>query len=163
MLIDWHCLWWACGGSSVFIDAYLFEAHCMSYVMTFSPSMYSFEIEIVYLWDHSECSRTKRGYHLSFLPIQNRCHASGQILSLVISHSFLLYCLDFGFSGQWSGWRNCFWQSWLLTMALQPHSLPFHTQVMILVGSYRFFNCTSTSVDGCYLYNIIHNSTSQWD
>ena len=42
----------------------------------------------------------KGGYHLSFYQSENRCHVSGQILSLATSHSFLPHSLDFGFSSQ---------------------------------------------------------------
>ena len=49
----------------------------------------------------------------------------------------------------------------LLTMTLQPCSLLFNVQDMIIVGSSGFFNHASTSVDGCYLYIIIHYGMSQ--
>ena len=100
---------------------------------------------------------SKRGYH------ENRWHASGQIQSLMTSHLFFLLSLDFGCSGQWSGWRNCLWQNWLLTMTVKPWSLLFHAQVMILIVSYRFLNHASASVDRGNLYIIIHNSLSWWD
>ena len=93
---------------------------------------------------------------------KNRHHASGQIL--VLQSGFVLNAFPgHWFGGQWPGWRNSFWQSWLLQMTLWPHSLPFQAQVMILVGSYWFFNCASISVDGWYLYIIIHNNMSWWD
>ena len=49
------------------------------------------------------------------------------------------------------------------TVTLWPCSLLFNVQVMILVGSSGFFTCASTSVDGCYLYIIIHYGMSQRD
>ena len=75
----------------------------------------------------------------------------------------LLHSQDFGFRGYWSGYRNPFSQSRLLTVTLQPCSLLFNVQVMILAGSSRFFNLASTSVDGCYLYIMIHYGMSQRD
>ena len=75
----------------------------------------------------------------------------------------LLHSQDFGFRGQRSSYRNSFCQSRLLTMTLQPFSFPFNVQIMILAGSYGFFNLASTSVDGCYLYIIIHYGMSQRD
>ena len=49
-----------------------------------------------------------------------KCHVRGPILCLTTSHSFLSHSLDVGFSfgDQWSGWKNCFWQDWLLTMTI---------------------------------------------
>ena len=41
-------------------------------------------------------------------------------------------------------------------MNLWPCSLSFNAQVMILVGSSGFINHASASVDGRYLYVIIH-------
>ena len=57
---------------------------------------------------------------------------------------FVLHCSwDFGFRGQWSRsrYRNSFWQSRLLTMTLQPCSLLFNAQVMILQGVMGFQPC----------------------
>ena len=75
----------------------------------------------------------------------------------------LLHSQDFSFRGQWSGYRNSFCQSRLLTMTLQPFSLLFNVQVMILVWSFGLFSPVSMSVDGCYLYIIIHYGMSQRD
>ena len=56
---------------------------------------------IAYSRGHSECYGIKKGYHLSFLiNLKSRCHASGKILSLTMSHSFLLHSLNFGFVAQ---------------------------------------------------------------
>ena len=88
---------------------------------------------------------------------ESRCLASGQILSLATSHLTLHHSLDFGFGGKSSGCRNCFWQDWLAC------SLLFNVQDMILLGSCRFLNRASTSLDGCCLYIIIHNGMSLWD
>ena len=97
-----------------------------------------------------------------FFQSESRWHASGQTLSLTMSHLVLLQSLDFGASSQWSSCRNCFQQDWLLTMTLWPCSLLFVAQDIILVGSHRFLNHASTFADGCCLY-IIHNGMSQWD
>ena len=75
----------------------------------------------------------------------------------------LLHSWDFGFRGQWSGYRNSFCQSKLPTITLWPGSILFNVQVMILVGYSGFINLASTSVDGCYLYIIIHYGMSQRD
>ena len=129
----------------------------------FGPNVCSYEIKLSIYEIIMTDEGSKGGYHLSFYQSKNRCHVSGQILSLTTSHLFLLHSQDCGFSGQWSGWRNYFWQSWLLTMTFQSQNNLFHMQVMIQMRSYKFFNCAFTSVDGCYLYIIIQNSMSQWD
>ena len=72
----------------------------------------------------------------------------------------LWHSLDFGFRGQWSIYRNSFWQSRLLTMTIWPCSFSFNVQVMILMGSSEFFNCASASEDRCYFYIIIHYGMS---
>ena len=134
----------------------------MPHVRTFGPSVYFSELKLPIYKIILSAQGSKRGYHLSFYQSQNRCHVSGQILSL--SQLFILIAFPrFWFYGQWSSWGNCFWVNGLLTMTLWPHSLPFHVQVMILMDSYGFFNQASTSVVGCYLYIIIHNSMSWWD
>ena len=48
-------------------------------------------------------------------------------------------------------------------MTIWPFNLPFNAQVMIPVGSYGFFNPAFISVDGCYLYVIVHYGMSQRD
>ena len=73
----------------------------------------------------------------------------------------LMHSWDLGFRGQWSGYRNSFCQSRLLTVTLWPCSLMFNVQVMILAGSSGFFNSAYMSVDRCCLYIIIHYGTSQ--
>ena len=75
----------------------------------------------------------------------------------------LLYSQDSGFRGQLSRYRNSFCQSRLLMMTLWPFILPFNVQVMIPVGLSWFLNLASTSVDGCYLYIIIHYGISKRD
>ena len=75
----------------------------------------------------------------------------------------LLQYQNFDFRAQWSGYQNSFCQSRLLTATHQPCSLSLNVQVMILAGSSWFFNHASTSVDGCYLYIIIHYGMSQGD
>ena len=75
----------------------------------------------------------------------------------------LLHSWDFGFRGQWSSYKNSFCQSRLLTVTPWPCSLLFNAQVIILAGSSGFINLASTSVDGCYLYLIIHYGMSQRD
>ena len=72
----------------------------------------------------------------------------------------LLHSWDLGFRDQWCGYRNSFCQGRLLTVTLQPCSLPFNVQVMILAGSSGFINLACASVDGCYLYIIIHYGMS---
>ena len=71
--------------------------------------------------------------------------------------------LHYYIRGQWSGYRNLFWQCRLLTVTVWPCSLSFKVQVMILVGSSVFFNHTSASLDGCCLYIIIHYGILWWD
>ena len=75
----------------------------------------------------------------------------------------LLLSWDFGCRGQWSSYRNSFCQSRMLTVTLWTCSFLFNVQVMILVGSYGFFDHASTSVDGWYLYIIIHYGMLQRD
>ena len=116
--------------------------------------LHFFELKIGWLWDHSGSLRIKG---LSFVLMSIWHHVSGQILSVSIGHASYLHSLDFGLGGQWSDWRNCFWQKQLLTMTSWPCSFSFHAQVMILTGSYRVFHLASTSIDGCCLYIIIHN------
>ena len=48
-------------------------------------------------------------------------------------------------------------------MTLWPFILSFNEQVMIPAGSHGLFSLASTSVDGCYLYIIIHYGMSQRD
>ena len=48
-------------------------------------------------------------------------------------------------------------------MNLQPCTLSFNMKAMIPVGYSGFFNCASMSVDGCYLYIIIHYGMSCGD
>ena len=81
----------------------------------------------------------------------------------IINPFELLCSWDFGFWGQGSGYRNSFCQSRLLRVTLQPCILQFYVQVMILVGSSGLFNHVSASVDGCYLYIIIHYGMLQRD
>ena len=109
--------------------------------MTFRPSVYSFEIEFGYLQDHSDCSRIKKGLSCALLPIQNRCHAGCQILSLRISHLFQLCSLDFGLVANDLAEGIAFDKNWLITMTLWPCSLPFHVQVQIRVGLTGFQPC----------------------
>ena len=63
---------------------------------------------------------------------------------------------DFGFRGQCSSYRNSFCQSRLLTVTLWLCSLPFNVQVIGCLGSSGLIKLSSMSVDGCYLYIIIH-------
>ena len=48
-------------------------------------------------------------------------------------------------------------------MTLWPFSLSLNAQVMIPTGSYGLFTLASVSVDGYYLYIIIHYGMSQRD
>ena len=101
---------------------------------------------------------SKGGYHLSF-------YLSCVMWSDLNSYNWpfiLITYPDFGFGGQWSSCRKCFWQNQLLTVTLWPHSFSYPVQVMILMGSYWVFNLASTSVDGCCLYIIINNGMSWW-
>ena len=82
--------------------------------------------------------------------------ATGPNLSLTC----LSCSLNFG-GIQWSWCWNCFWLYLLLMLTLCPCRFPFHTQDIILARSYyRLSNLAVTSVDGCCLYIIIHNSIS---
>ena len=154
--------WWAHGWLSAVIDTCplwsVMHAMCYNWVLICVLLKL-----IVYSRDHSKCCGIKGDIICPYYQFESRCHASGQILSLKMSHLALPHSLNFDFGGQWSGCRNCFWQDQLLTMTLCPCSLLLNVQDMILVGSYRFLNCTSTSVDGCCLYIIIHNGMSWWD
>ena len=86
--------------------------------------------------------------------------ATGPNLSRTTDHVFLLCFLDFG-GIQWSGCRNCFRLYLLLLFTLHPCRFLFHMQDMILMRSYyRLSSLAVTSVDGCCLYIIIHNSIS---
>ena len=95
--------------------------------------------------------------------IQKYLSCTGQIPSLTMNHICLLHSLDFGFRGQWSGYRDSFWKVRLLTMTIQPCILSFNVQDMTLVGPSGFFKHASASVDGCCLYIIIHYGMLQWD
>ena len=118
---------------------------------------------------------------IDFLTLQNNCHALVIRDRVTRMHSLniwkgcwrgtvqvalsgqmaykkpfeLLHSWDFGFRGQWSGYRNSFCQRKLLTMTLWPFILSFNVQFRIPEGSYWLFSFPSTSVDGCYLYIII--------
>ena len=86
--------------------------------------------------------------------------ASGPNLNLSTDHMFLLHSLDVGHI-QWSRCRNCSRLNLLLLLTFCPCRFPFHMQVMILTRSYyRLSSFVIASVDGCYLYIIIHNSIS---
>ena len=52
----------------------------------FGPSMCFFEIELPIYEIIVSAEGSKWGYHLSFYQSKNRCHASGQILSLTTNH-----------------------------------------------------------------------------
>ena len=83
---------------------------------------------------------------------------TGPNLSLTTDHMCLLHSLDFGCI-QWSRCRNCFCLCLLLLLTFHLCRLQFHMQVMILVRSYyRLSSLAITSVDGCCLNIIIHNS-----
>ena len=87
--------------------------------------------------------------------------AAGPNLSLTTDHMCLSCSLDCGGCIQWSGCRNCFWLCLLLLLTLHWCRFPFHMQDMILTRSYcRVSSLAITSVDGCCLYIIIHNSIS---
>ena len=83
--------------------------------------------------------------------------ATGPNLSLTTDHMFLLCSLDFGHI-QWSGCRNCLdcicCLCWLSVHA-GSHSI---WRLWFSQGLTIGFQSTITSVDGCCLYIIIHNS-----
>ena len=85
---------------------------------------------------------------------------AGPILSLTKNYVWSLHSLDFGFCIQWSWFRSCILWCLLLLLTLCPCRFPFHRQVMILMRSYNRLasNHAIASVDGCFLYIIIHNS-----
>ena len=84
--------------------------------------------------------------------------ATGPNLSLTTDYMFLLGSLDFG-GILWSRGRNCFRMYLLLLLTLSLCRLPLHMWDMILVMSYyRLSSLAITSVDGCFLYIIIHNN-----
>ena len=86
--------------------------------------------------------------------------ATGPNLSLTTDHIFLSCFLDFG-GMQCPGCKTCFRLYLLLLSTLHPCRFLFHMQVMILMRSYyRLSRLAIASVDGCYLYIIIHNSIS---
>ena len=113
------------------------------------------------LWCTCSCFAQLSSYYLSGAICQSvRDAVTGPILSLTTNHMCSSHSLGFGFPIQWSGCRNCFWLCLLLLSTLHLCRFPFHTKVMILTRSYyRLSSCAIRSVDGCFLYIIIHNST----
>ena len=89
-----------------------------------------------------------------------RVLATGPNLSLLTDHMSLLCSLDF--SGiQLSRCRTCSRLNLLLLSTLHLCRFPFYMQVMILTRSYyKLSSLAITSVDGCCLHIIIHNSIS---
>ena len=124
----------------------------------------SFELDHLFsgqsvLWD-------QRVNALPLTPLfltQKKLSCTGQNLSLTTSH--LSYCIPLILASVANDpdIGTPFAESRLLTATLWPFSLPFNVQVLIPVGSYGFVNLTSPSVDGCYLYIIIHYGMLQRD
>ena len=84
--------------------------------------------------------------------------ANGPNLCLTTDHMSLSCSLQFGVI-QWSCCRKCIGQNLLLLLTLCPCRFSLNMQVMILVRSYYILSSLAvTSVDGCSLYIIIHNS-----
>ena len=61
----------------------------------FGCRVHSFEIELPIYEIILSAEGSKGGCHLSFYQSENRCHVSGQILTLTTSHSFLSHSLAF--------------------------------------------------------------------
>ena len=75
-------------------------------------------------------------------------------LSLVAEVMTFLCPLDFGWFFQWPLYRDFQWLWLLLTLTLWPCT---RHSIAILMRSCRFGFLAITSIDGCYLYIIIHN------
>ena len=73
-------------GLGVLNEAYLFQVYCRLHVVTFGPSMYFLELELS-IYKIMLGAQGSKGLSSVLLPIQDRYHASGQILSLTISYS----------------------------------------------------------------------------
>ena len=85
---------------------------------------------------------------------------TGPNLCLTTDHMCLSHCLEFG-GIQLSGCRNCFWTVSMLLSTLHPCRFPSIHRTWFLTRSYyRLSSFAVTSVDGCCLYIIIHNSIS---
>ena len=84
------------------------------------------------------------------------CHMWCQAYVLWQKLCAFLRPLDFGWFTQWSLSRDCKWLWLQLMVTLRPCRYMLYSQAMILVRSGRLGGLAFTSVDGCYIYIIIH-------
>ena len=126
---------------------------CLSYVHV-SSKMKELMCVNGYLWWHVK-------WLLYFKVSPSNCLGDvviGPNLSLSTDHMSLSYSLDFD-GVQWSRCRTCSGLNLLLLSTLHPCRFPFYMQVIILMRSdYRLSSLAVTSVYGCCLYIVIHNS-----
>ena len=122
---------------------------------------------VIVLWLNIRCAHVVVVLCKAAIVLQNkyinffRDVATGPTLSLTTNHMRSLHSLISGISIQWSECRSCIWLCLLLLSTLYLYRFQFHTQVMILARSYKRLSILAiTSVDGCCLYIIIHNSMS---